>query len=80
MDASGAMTTGWQKIDGKWYFFDESGDAHSGWLYGGTENGKDIWYFTYYGEMLTGNWLCLWTLSSRGLPRDNSGCGVHSEE
>ena len=32
-DNRGYMVTGWQKIDGKWYFFDEkNGDMKTGWI------------------------------------------------
>ena len=33
-DSRGYMVTGWQKIDGKWYFFDEkNGDMKKGWIF-----------------------------------------------
>ena len=34
------MVTDWQKINGKWYYFESSGSMHAGWLLdGGT------WYY-----------------------------------
>ena len=33
-DSRGYMVTGWRKIDGKWYFFDEkNGDMKKGWIF-----------------------------------------------
>ena len=48
----GYMVTGWQYIDGKWYYFDKTnGDMVTGWVY---DNG--CWYFLDYktGVMLKG--------------------------
>lgn len=40
-DSRGYMVTGWQKIAGKWYFFDEkSGAMRKGWIYV-----NKYWYF-----------------------------------
>ena len=50
----GYMVTGWQKIDGKWYFFDEkSGAMRKGWIVW-----KDAWFYldTEDGHMHIG-WL-----------------------
>ena len=47
----GYMVTGWQKIDGKWYFFDKTnGDMKTGWL---SNNGK-IYYLGTDGVMVIG--------------------------
>lgn len=44
------MKTGWQKIDGKWYYFDSEGIMQTGWI-----KDKDKDYFLYSnGEMLQG--------------------------
>ena len=49
----GYMVTGWQKIDGKWYFFDESGAMRKGWIVW-----KEAWFYLdpTDGHMHTG-WL-----------------------
>ena len=50
----GYMVTGWQKIDGKWYFFDEkSGAMRKGWIVW-----KEAWFYLDLtdGHMHTG-WL-----------------------
>lgn len=47
----GYMVTGWQKIDGKWYFFDEkSGAMKKGWI---SNNGK-TYYLGTDGVMVIG--------------------------
>ena len=38
----GKAQTGWQQINGKWYYFDESGKMKTGWL----QSGED-WYYLY---------------------------------
>ena len=41
-DNTGAMETGWQKINNKWYYMDDSGAMQTGW--------KKIdkkWYYFY---------------------------------
>ncbi|MDO5518275.1 MAG: CHAP domain-containing protein [Clostridium sp.] len=44
------QATGWEKIDGSWYYFDEEGIMHTGWL---KEN--DEWYkLSESGSMITG--------------------------
>lgn len=51
---AGYMATGWQKIDGKWYFFDEkSGAMRKGWIVW-----KEAWFYLdpTDGHMHTG-WL-----------------------
>ena len=51
----GSYSTSWEKIDGEWYFFDESGWLRSGWL----QRGKR-WYWLnpnhdgHFGRMVTG--------------------------
>lgn len=44
------LTTGWQKIDGSWYYFNASGAMQTGWInLGGT------WYYlSGSGAMVTG--------------------------
>lgn len=40
LDPSGAMATGWKKIDGKWYYFNSEGAMKTGWV-----KYKDHWYY-----------------------------------
>ena len=49
MDSSGAMRTGWQKIDGQWYYLQESGAMCTGWL----QNGNSWYYLGSSGAMAT---------------------------
>ena len=50
--SSGYMCTGFQQIDGKWYFFKPSGLMATGWV-----NTDDKWYYMLDdGTMVTG-WL-----------------------
>ena len=42
--------TGWQSLDGNFYFFNETGVMQTGWV---TIDGKE-YYFNYEGEMLKG--------------------------
>lgn len=35
MDIAGAMVTGWQLIDGKWYYFNPVSDGRKGAMYAG---------------------------------------------
>ena len=37
------MKTGWQQIDGQWYYLDQTGAMQIGWLK--SDDGK--WYFLY---------------------------------
>jgi glucan-binding YG repeat protein len=48
---SGRMLTGWQKHEGKWYYFQPSGAAKTGWMKSGGS-----WYYLNpaTGQMLTG--------------------------
>ncbi|NGM18353.1 hypothetical protein GMI70_10200 [Eggerthellaceae bacterium zg-893] len=52
----GAMLTGWQKVDGGWYYMGKSGDMQSGWL----KDTDGTWYLLNskhdgtFGKMLTG--------------------------
>ena len=50
-DSRGYMVTGWQHIDGTWYYFDKTnGDMKTGWVY---DNG--YWYYLGAdGKMQTG--------------------------
>lgn len=54
-NGDGTWPTGWAKIGGAWYFFDESGYMRAGWL---SDGGK--WYFLNdqhdgtFGAMVTG--------------------------
>lgn len=51
MNGSGAMTTGWQQISGKWYYMKESGAMATGW-----QQVSDRWYYmNKSGEMKTGS-------------------------
>ena len=46
---------GWYYANGSWFFYDNYGNMAKGWLYRGTENGKQIWYyFDSNGVMQTG--------------------------
>lgn len=50
---NGYMVTGWQYIDGKWYYFDKTnGDMKTGWVY----DNNGCWYFLDLksGAMWTG--------------------------
>ncbi len=48
---SGSRATYWQKINGKWYYFDSKGNMKTGWLK--SKNGK--WYYLNSdGSMATG--------------------------
>ena len=48
---SGKLATGWQKIDGKWYYF----DPYGGWMYTGWNQIDEKWYyFNSSGVMQTG--------------------------
>ena len=49
-DSTGAMCTGWKRVENKTYYFQENGTALSGWL---KENGK-IYYFNKSAQMCTG--------------------------
>ena len=52
LDASGAMTTGWQYIRNRWYYMDASGAMTTGWQY---INGK--WYcMDSNGVMYANTW------------------------
>ena len=56
-DAQSALSavSGWSQENDTWYFYKENGDKATGWLYRGTENGKEIWYyFNTSGAMQTG--------------------------
>ncbi len=44
------ILTGWQKIEGKWYFYDPDGSKHTGWL----KSGNDWYYLNAEGAMQTG--------------------------
>lgn len=53
---SGKMVTGWKKIDGYTYLFNEDGSAHTGWYYGryNDKNGKQVkarYYFNVDGSL-----------------------------
>ena len=55
-----APLTGWQKIDGNWYYFQENGKMSTGWL----EIGGKTYYLKSWGAMQTGwfqvdsKWYC----------------------
>ena len=55
-NSSGAQVFGWQKISGKWYYFDEEDD--SGYMYSDTwmDYNGNTYYFDASGAMKTG-WL-----------------------
>lgn len=45
---SNIMKSGWQHINNKWYYLDQSGIAKTGWIY---DNGS--WYYcNEFGEMV----------------------------
>lgn len=49
---SGAMATGWQQINGTWYYFRDSGAMATGWI-----QVNDIWYyFKDSGAMAANEW------------------------
>lgn len=46
------MLTGWQEVKSKWYYLDDNGVMHTGWLYDKSYKG---WFlFSNNGDMLTG--------------------------
>ena len=48
----GKELTGWQKVNGKWYFLDEYGAMKTGWIFDSSYNG---WFLlSANGDMLTG--------------------------
>jgi len=52
-DERGYMVTGWQKIDGKWYFFDEkTGAMRTGWIYD-----KGTWYYLNDAGVMQIGWM-----------------------
>ena len=58
--SSGAMVTGWARIDGTWYFFGPSGAMQ-----------KNRWVGNYYvgsdGKMATGTWVGRYHVNASGL-------------
>ncbi len=46
------VLTGWQYIDGAWYFYNESGEKHTGWLLDG---GK--WYYLKSDGVMATGWV-----------------------
>ena len=50
MDENGAMVTGWQLVNGSWYYMDKNGAMVTGW-----QLVNDSWYYMNgSGAMLTG--------------------------
>lgn len=49
-DENGALLTGWEKIDNKWYYFDSNSNYAVGWK----KIGKTWYYFNDSGKMMTG--------------------------
>ena len=47
---NGVMKTGWEEIDGKWYYFDATGAMKTGWI---SDNSKD--YCLYSSGAMIGN-------------------------
>ena len=45
----GSLATGWEKINGTWYYFNADGKGHEGWM----QNNAD-WYYIDNGLMYTG--------------------------
>lgn len=46
------MLTGWQEVKGKWYYLDDNGVMHTGWLF---DKGYNGWFLlSNNGDMLTG--------------------------
>ena len=73
------MTTGWQKISGKWYYMNGSGAILTGWNQIG---GK--WYYMYSsGAMASNTWIGsyyvngsgVWTKTRRSYPAGNYNVG-----
>ena len=49
-DENGALMTGWEKIDNKWYYFDSNSNYAKGWK----KIGNTWYYFNDLGKMMTG--------------------------
>lgn len=49
-DENGALMTGWEKIDNKWYYFDSNSNFAQGWK----KIGNTSYYFDDFGKMMTG--------------------------
>ena len=61
-DASGAMATGWQWINGSWYLLSSSGAMLTGWQRVG-----GVWYYLYSsGAMATSQWIGSWWVGADG--------------
>ena len=62
MADSGVMKTGWQKIDGVWYYFASSGAMQTGWQKVG-----GVWYYLKpSGAMAASEWVNGYWLNSSG--------------
>lgn len=70
-NGSGAMTTGWQSIGGKWYYFTSSGAMATGWQ---TIGGK-YYYFESSGVMAANKWVGNYYLTSSGVMATNTWIG-----
>ena len=47
---NGQVQTGWQQIDGKWYYLNEQGAPQIGWV----KDGEKQYFCTASGEMVSG--------------------------
>lgn len=63
MNDSGAMLTGWQYINGNWYYMNSGGAMLTGWQHIG---GK--WYYFYSGGNMAANtWIDNYYVNSSGV-------------
>ena len=68
LNSSGAMCTGWQKINNIWYYFSTSGTAVKGWL----KLGNSWYYLDNTYKMLTG----LQTIDNKNYYFNSSGVWI----
>jgi lysozyme len=77
---TGNLLTGWQQVEGKWYYLNPNGTMLTGWL-----QDKNKWYYLleesnasqgqYKGEMVSG---CTMTIKDKEYSFDSSGAWIES--
>ena len=63
MDGGGRMGTGWQKINGSWYYFVSSGAMKTGWQ----KVGGKWYYLDASGKMAANRWVGNWYVNGSGV-------------